>query len=151
MSSRWTQEQYEAYVRSQGAVPEVMKPRAVGLSTTEQAKIIQKTQTGAEKQESPLEALFLSLWTKAGGPLLEREVELIHERKFRVDFVHEPSKYTIELQGVRDHASVKGLHRDTEKQWQLIRQGYRPIVWTRKQVNEENIRSLIKLIEKACR
>ena len=99
-----------------------------------------------EKQESPLEALFLSLWERAGGPLLEREVKIVPDREFRSDFVHELSKTIIEIQGFRDHTTAKGFHRDNEKHWMLAKLGYTIITWDRKLINEANVLDLIKLV-----
>lgn len=97
------------------------------------------------RQESPLERLFLELWTHCKGTALEREVCLVPDREWRCDFVHERSKVCVELQGFADHASKKGFRRDNEKHWALAKLGYRVITWDRKLVNESNVRELIRI------
>ena len=99
-------------------------------------------------KESPLERLFLELWEKCGGVELEREVELVQGYKFRCDFVHELSKLVIEIQGARDHTSIKGFHRDNFKHLELAKLGYRVITLDRKLINETNIKFLVGMVAK---
>lgn len=93
--------------------------------------------------ESPLEAMFLDYWTKAGGPSLEREVCLVPGRKFRCDFFHRQSLTAIEIQGYRDHTSRNGFARDNEKHLLLYLLGYRVLTLDRNSIADENIRKVI--------
>jgi very-short-patch-repair endonuclease len=71
---------------------------------------------------SKIEEDFLVLWKKK-YPLatLDREKQLIPDRRFRFDFVHNPSRVAIEIQGgtysrlPKFHGTGRGLDRDYEK------------------------------------
>lgn len=89
--------------------------------------------------QSPLEARFLALWEQAGGPPLLSEVRLIPDRKFRCDFLHEPTKSVFEIQGFKDHTSAKGFKRDNEKHLLLFLNGYQVVTLDRAQITLKNI------------
>ena len=100
---------------------------------------------------SPLEALFLSLWQKCGGPELIAESLLVPGRKFRCDFLHKPTKSVIEIQGFRDHTSAKGFKRDNEKHLLLFLHGYQVVTLDRAQITQENLTALVsELLQRNC-
>lgn len=107
-----------------------------------------KDRLTTEKQESPLEALFLNLWTKAGGSPLEREVALIPGRLFRCDFLHRASKTVIEVEGYGiGHFGKAGFKKDADKYYILqVRLGYQVIRFTKSLITEENVREVIAMV-----
>ena len=79
---------------------------------------------------SHLEIEFDQLWESLFPQIdLETEVRLVENRRFRVDYVHKPSKVVIEINGgtwsKMGHSSGRGLNRDYEKLNLLQLQGYR--------------------------
>lgn len=97
---------------------------------------------------SPLEALFLDLWTECGGQTLEREICLVPGRMFRCDFYHEESRIVIEIEGLKDHASIKGWNRDAEKYLTLTLLGFTVIRLSRALITEETIKKVIAYVKK---
>ena len=77
---------------------------------------------------SKSEKKFIAAWTKIGGPYLEREYKFHPVRKWRVDFIHHPSRTVIEVEGavfVRGgHSTGKGITRDCEKGNALTEGGF---------------------------
>ncbi|MDJ0579040.1 hypothetical protein [Crocosphaera sp.] len=71
--------------------------------------------------KSHLENRFIQTWNHVSDIVLEREVILIPDRKFRFDFVDYPSQIAIEIQGgiwskrKKGHNGGTGLERDYEK------------------------------------
>ncbi len=114
--------------------------------TTAAPPVVKKSLT----TESPLEAQFLSLWTAADGPALEREVPLIPGRLFRVDFLHRASKTVIEIEGYGPgHASKKSFKKDGDKYFMLdLDLGYHVIRLTKSLITEENVRKVIAMVTK---
>ena len=99
------------------------------------------------KQESPLERLFLELWTAVGGEPLEREVGLIPGRLFKVDFLHRASKTVIEIEGYGiGHFGKAGFKKDADKYFALqVQLGYTVIRLTKSLLTESNVRELIRI------
>lgn len=98
-------------------------------------------------RKSELEAKFEALWSQFKGPELKEQQGLIPGRLFKVDYLHEPTKTVIEIEGFRDHASKKGFKRDAGKYFTLdIDLDYRVIRLTRELLTEENIEKLIRRI-----
>jgi len=66
-----------------------------------------------------LENLFLSVWESLGGPPLQREVRLIPNRKFRVDFYDPTNRIAYEIEGGvfsgGRHTRGVGFIKDCEK------------------------------------
>lgn len=149
MSTKFTMEQAIEHQKRNGFGPVSLgAPQSNGGL----ARDIAKASIPQSKDESPLEALFLSLWTRAGGPPLERESGLIPGRMFRVDFVHRPSKRVIEIEGYGiGHFGKAGFKKDAEKYFALdIDLDYRITRLTKHLITEENVKKIIAVIEKAC-
>ena len=72
--------------------------------------------------KSALEQMFINLW-KIYYPeiILDSDLKIIPQRRYRYDFVHCPTKVAIEIQGGtygrsrQGHSSATGLDRDYEK------------------------------------
>lgn len=102
------------------------------------------------RSESPLEALFLELWTGANGPELVREARLIEGRRFRCDFVHETSKTVIECEGYGiGHFGRDGFNKDAEKYLLLLFLGYTVVRLTKPLIIQENVGKLIDFIHRS--
>lgn len=91
---------------------------------------------------SNLENQFESLWTYLFPDIdLNTEVTLIPKRRFRFDYVHEPSKVAIEINGQiwhkGGHSSGKGLQRDYEKLNLAQSLGYKVFQLSGNMINEE--------------
>lgn len=126
------------YVKLLKTPPDASEPKSAMFPRSEEKR----------SAESPLEVKMLSLWTELNGPPLEREQILVPGRKYRVDFLHEDSKVVIEMEGVTDHASIKGFHRDCEKSFCLQLLGYTVFRLTNKMATEDTIQKIIKFINK---
>jgi len=100
------------------------------------------------KKESPLEEGFLELWTRCGGPKLEREVGLIPGRLFRCDFVHRPSKTVIECEGYGiGHFGKAAFKKDADKYFILtVELGYTVIRLTKSLITEERVKQLVEWV-----
>ena len=92
---------------------------------------------------SKIEEKFIALWKKK-YPLiiLDREVQLIPSRRFRFDFVHNPSQVAIEIQGgtyarsPQSHGTGVGLDRDYNKYNLAQYHGYLVFQLSCKMINE---------------
>lgn len=78
---------------------------------------------------SVLERYFMDLWEQMFPDIkLDREIKLIPGRNFRFDFVHEPSKLAIEINGGiygrGRHSRGKAQESDYDKILLAARQGY---------------------------
>lgn len=127
-----------------------MFARAAGI--TAPGTIVLHAQAGMTQalplERSPLEVLFLQRWTDANGPLLEEEVELVPEKKYRCDFVHMPSQTVIEIQGFTDHASRKGFERDAVKFLELYLLGYTVVILIKKTLTADNIARIVARLKR---
>lgn len=101
-------------------------------------------------QTSPLEEIFIDLWTKCDGPLLKREVFIVPGKRWRVDFAHCKSKTAIEIEGgvymMGRHQRPAGFSEDCKKYLAITLLGWRVIRLTGSQLSEETIRSIIEFI-----
>jgi len=102
---------------------------------------------------SHLEVEFDQLWTELFPQIdLETEVKLISGRRFRVDYVHKPSKVVIEINGgtwsKMGHSSGRGLNRDYEKLNLLQLQGYRVFQLSSDMINPHWLGLIAKTIIK---
>lgn len=91
---------------------------------------------------SSLEIEFENMWTLFYPDIdLETEVHLIPKRKFRFDYVHQPSKVAIEINGgiygKGGHSSIKGIQRDYEKNNLAQSLGYSVFYLSRNMINPE--------------
>lgn len=74
---------------------------------------------------------FEAMWRLLGGPELEREFQFCPDRKWRVDYLHLPTKIIIELEGGvfsgGRHVRSKGFIEDAFKYNAASLMGYRLI------------------------
>ncbi len=68
-------------------------------------------------RQSDLERAFVTHWIQCsnGAPDPLAEYKFSEGRKFRFDFAWPAHQVAIELQGIRDHATAKGVTRDCHK------------------------------------
>jgi len=70
-----------------------------------------------ELKQSPLERAFVTHWRQFGGdcpdPVTEHRFHDV--RKFRFDFAWPSVLVAVEMHGIVDHGSAKGINRDCEK------------------------------------
>jgi len=96
---------------------------------------------------SHLEQQFLDLWRYYCPHLfLDREVKLIPKRRFRFDFVHQPSQVAIEINGgnwVRGrHTRPAGLLKEYEKHNLAQLLGYQVFILSKEMINEDWIKKI---------
>lgn len=58
-------------------------------------------------------------------------------RRFRIDIAFKPERLAIEVDGLRDHTSIKGYQRDRLKDVLLARLGWRVLRFTASHVRKE--------------
>lgn len=110
----------------------------------------QSPRTGKAGPKS-LENKFDALWTRLGGPALDKELMLIEGRKFRFDRVHSASKVAIELHGGvwtgGRHVRGGGFAKDREKMSLAQELGYLVYELVPQHVTDAQLRRIIKFIK----
>jgi hypothetical protein len=103
--------------------------------------------------ESSIERQFFYRWQKLYPAVsLDREVLLIPKRRFRFDFVHQPSRVAIEIQGgtyarsPKSHSTGVGLDRDYEKNNLAQYHGYVIFQLSCKMITDEWLRLIYETI-----
>ncbi len=101
---------------------------------------------------SRLETRFETLWSAAGGPLLEREHRFHPVRRWRADFAHLPSRTLIEIEGgiyvQGRHNRPAGFAADLEKYLEAGLAGWRVIRLGPNELTSDHIVRLIRLVER---
>jgi hypothetical protein len=116
--------------------------------------IINKKPDGSKYDRSILEKRFETIWESFFPDIdLIVEVSLVPQRRFRVDYLHESSRVTIEINGGQfmrqgGHSSSSGKLKDAEKQNLLVVNNYKPFVLWTTAVNSENIKLIGDYIQK---
>ena len=102
--------------------PDKASPDVVELNPTLFAKSKRSKVTKAVEPKRPdteLESEFLRVWGLLGGPELLRDYTGWCDRKWELDFYHEPTKTAIEINGgtwsKSGHSSGRGITRDYDK------------------------------------
>jgi very-short-patch-repair endonuclease len=97
-----------------------------------------------------LEEKFLALWSRLGGPLLEREYKFHPRRKWQADFVHVPTLLMVEIEGgvwMRGrHNSPRGFIADCEKYNAATLMGWRVLRLTRGHITEEYVGEIKRIL-----
>ena len=90
-------------------------------------------------KESYLEWKFREAWAQHGGStVLVQELSVTTgEKKYRMDFVHPPTAYVIELDGLAYHSSREDQRRDRARRRDLTRFGWHFIEFTSDDINED--------------
>jgi very-short-patch-repair endonuclease len=99
---------------------------------------------------NPLEEAFAALWAERGNGLApEREFKfaLAVGRKFRLDFAWPGRLLAVEMEGVKDHASIKGLRRDTVKGNLAVRLGWRVLRYTGRCLKDRPAEVVVEVVE----
>ena len=107
-------------------------------------KLVRAARQRGRGKWNELEEKFLALWSRLGGPLLEREYRFHPKRKWQADFVHVPSMLMVEIEGgiwVRGrHNSPRGFIADCDKYNMATVMGWRVLRLTREHLTEEYVR-----------
>jgi very-short-patch-repair endonuclease len=101
---------------------------------------------------SKLEREFEHLWTALYPEIdLTAEVKLIPKRRFRFDYVHEPSKVAIEINGGNwvkgRHTRPQALSDEYEKVLLANLEGYTVLFVSEKQINQDYLEKIKQVIE----
>lgn len=97
---------------------------------------------------SPYELLFEQLWLEIAPDidLYSEYTGAIPGRRFRLDFLHLPTKTAIEINGSGRHQTFTGYARDMEKMRLLAYHGYTVIPFTCQQITAEAIATLAEYV-----
>lgn len=94
---------------------------------------------------------FIGLWSMLGGQVLVRELRFHPDRRWRLDFAHEPSKTAIEINGGiwsgGRHVRGAGYLRDREKVNAATAMGWRVFELGTGQVTPDNVQQIIEAID----
>ncbi|MCC6356991.1 MAG: hypothetical protein IT577_24145 [Verrucomicrobiae bacterium] len=97
-----------------------------------------------------MEDKFAGLWSKLGGPPLEREYRFAPPRRWRFDFAHPQSRVAVELEGGvwnrGRHNRPLGFIADCEKYSAAALAGWTVVRLTEGQITEERVEEIIAAI-----
>jgi very-short-patch-repair endonuclease len=102
------------------------------------------------KPPSRLENRFETLWRALGGPELEREFRFHPTRRWRADFVHQPSRTLIEIEGGiyvnGRHNRGAGFAADLEKYLEAALAGWRVVRLGPNELTADYVGRLVALV-----
>lgn len=77
------------------------------------------------KTQTPQEMLWYAIDEKWPGRASWELSGVVPGRRYRIDIAFEAEKVAVEVDGLKDHTSLKGFRRDREKDVLLARMGWR--------------------------